>query len=72
MRRRCDQAYRKLTEAIAELDECGLFDSATDAHLCLDLVRETLLQNKAAKAPFAMPAVKGEKLAAFTMPVGFK
>jgi hypothetical protein len=42
MRRRCDQACRKLSEAIEELDACGLFDAATHAHLCLDLVREAL------------------------------
>jgi len=42
-RRRCDQACRKLTEAIEELDACGLFDAASHAHLCLDLVRDALL-----------------------------
>jgi hypothetical protein len=43
MRRRCDQACHKLTEAIEELDACGLFDAATNTDLCLDLVHDALL-----------------------------
>jgi hypothetical protein len=49
-RRRCDEACRKLTEAIEELDACGLFDAATHAHLCLDLVRDALQATAQRKA----------------------
>jgi hypothetical protein len=40
MRQRCEDVCRKLEEAIAELDDCGLQDYATHAHLCMELVRE--------------------------------
>jgi hypothetical protein len=42
VRRRCEAACAKLTEAVEELDAVGLEAFATHAHLCLELVREFL------------------------------
>jgi hypothetical protein len=44
-RRRAELACVKLAEAIAKLDRIGFEAQATHAHLCLELVRESLAQS---------------------------
>jgi hypothetical protein len=44
-RRRWEAACVKLAEAVEELDALGFQAYATHAHLCLELVREHLVQS---------------------------
>jgi hypothetical protein len=45
-RERYEEACKKLEEAIKVLDEDGMYDAATHAHHCLELVRDTLREPK--------------------------